>query len=174
MENVKNDKKIILIIILVLLLFAGMVLYNYINKEESNDLVNYENTSYQLLNDYSRFFTVNSCVYKYVQYLQKEDFESLFQVLDKKYVEDNGINQNNIYRFLPNLSNGIYSYVSKKIYYEEIGKNYITYYVNGYVIQDTMDSSSEKQYYSFIVNLDTKNEIFSIAPYTGNIFKEES
>lgn len=173
MEDIKNNKNIILLVILVMLMFVGIALYNY---REGSSVVEEpvkEKESYILLKDYSRFFTVNSCVYKYVQYLQKEDFDSLFKVLDEDYISRTGINKNNLYSFLPNISDGVYNYVSKKIYYEKINDNLIVYYVHGYLEKNVMDSVGIKEYHDYEVILDTKNETFSISPYNGNLFNKE-
>ena len=173
METIKKDNKVILLIIFVLLVFAGLALYNYRNSNNSNEEVIKENEEYKLLNDYSRFFTVNSCVYKYIQYLQKEDFDSLFKVLDNDFVNNANISSNNIYNYLPNISDGIYNFVSKKIYYTKVNDSYITYYVYGYMVEELMDSVGVKEYYTYKVNLDTSNQTFSIAPYNGDLFEEE-
>lgn len=172
MEKVENNNKVILLVVFIMLLFAAVAIYNYRTDNKEEDIVD-NSKEYVLLNDYSRFFTINSCVYKYIQYLQKEDFDSLFEVLDEDYVNNNGVNKNNVYSFLPNISDGTYSYVSKKIYYNRVSDNYITYYVYGYIVKEMLDSVGEKQYYSYEVNLDTNNQIFSISPYNGDLFKEE-
>jgi len=169
MEKVKNNK--ILLIVFGVLLIMSLILYNFkLPDSKEKDISN--NSEYQLVTDYSRFFTVNSCVYKYVEYLQSQDFDSLLKVLDHEYVSNNGINKNNIYNFLPNLSNGMYNFVSKKMYYKKLSNSYISYYVYGYIIEDTIDSTGTKQYYSYQVNLDIDNQTFNIAPYNGDLFKE--
>lgn len=173
MEDINKNKNLILTLILVMLMFAGIALYNYRNQSEQKVETTGEKENYKLLKDYSRFFTVNSCVYKYVQYLQKEDFDSLFKVLDEDYVVRTSINKNNVYSFLPNISDGVYNYVSKKIYYEKINDNLIVYYVYGYIEKSVLDSVGFKEYHNYEVILDTKNETFSIAPYNGNLFDKE-
>ena len=173
MEDIKKNKNVVLIVILVMLMFAGMAIYSYREGNDVTDEPTFEKESYALLRDYSRFFTVNSCVYKYVQYLQKEDFDSLFKVLDQDYISNKGVNKNNVYSFLPNLSDGVYNYVSKKIYYENINDNLIVYYVHGYIEKSIMDSIGTKEYHDYEVILDTKNETFSIAPYNGDLFEKE-
>lgn len=173
MEDIKKNKNLVLTLILVMLMFAGIALYNYRNQSEQKVETDEVKENYILLKDYSRFFTVNSCIYKYVQYLQKEDFDSLLKVLDEDYVSSTGINRNNVYSFLPDLSDGIYNYVSKKMYYEQINDNLIVYYVYGYIEKSVLDSVGIKEYHNYEVILDTKNETFSIAPYNGNLFDEE-
>ena len=79
MEKVNNKGKVFLIVIFIILILSGFILLNLKQtKTESDKIV--DNRKYILLSDYSRFFTINSCVYKFVQYLQTEDMESIFLV----------------------------------------------------------------------------------------------
>jgi len=173
MEENNNKNTLILGGVLVILVIFGFLLYNFRSKPNVTETNKKADDRYILLDDYSRFFTVNSCVYKYIQYLQEEDFDNLLKVLDEKYINKNGINKSNIYNFLPNLSDSYYNFVSKKIYYKKISNSYISYYVYGYIIEDVMDSYGEKTYYEYVVNLDTKNETFNISSYDGDLFREE-
>lgn len=172
MDKVNKKSRVILIIVFCLLVVCGFIIVN-LREEKTEKNIKVNDDKYILLDDYSRFFTVNSCVYKYVQYLQSRDIDSLLLVLDKDYVKDKQINRNNIFNFLPDLSNGMYTFTSKKIYFEKINDNYISYYVYGFVAQELMDEVGAKTEYYFKVNLDLNNETFSISPYDGKIFKEE-
>lgn len=161
----------ILIIIFVLLLILTTLIYKHQTK--SNTTKDETKTEYILLEDYSQFFTVNSCIYKYINFLQNENYTDLFKVLNKDFINNNNINENNIYNFLPNISNKNYSYVSKKIYYTKINKNITKYYVYGYLINDSIDNNNEKEYYSYIVCLNSEKLTFNIEPYVGNLFAED-
>lgn len=170
MEKV-NKNRIILFIIFILLIFLSFYIYDYFNKEEVEEKKE-DSVKYVLLNDYSRFFTVNSCVYKYISYLQNKDTNSLLEILDKDFKTKNSINSNNIYNYLENLE-GNYSFTSKKIYYEKINKKYIKYYVYGHLSKDLMDEIGEKEDRYYIVTFDIENYLFSIIPYDGTIFMED-
>ena len=162
----KKDYTLLIIICLILFSLVGLL---YFNKSEDEEQV--EKTKYVILNDYSRFFTVNSCVYKYIQYLSNKNYDNLFKVLSKEYINDNNINESNIYNYLPNL-NGNYSFVSKKIYYEKKDDNYFKYYVYGYIEQDLIDSIGNKEYYYFLVDYDQMDNVFSITPINKIVFDE--
>ena len=170
MERI-NRNRIILLIIFILLVFLSFYIYDYFNKKEV-DNKNETEQQYILLDDYSRFFTVNSCVYKYINYLQSKDSDSLLKVLDKNFIKVNNINENNIYDYLEKLE-GNYSFVSKKIYYEKIDDKYVKYYVYGHLVEDLMDEIGEKLDRYYVVTFDLENYLFSIIPYNGDIFKEE-
>lgn len=162
----KKDYTLLIIICLILFSIVGLL---YFSKSEDEEQI--EKNKYVILNDYSRFFTVNSCVYKYIQYLSNKNYDNLFKVLSKEYINDNNINESNIYNYLPNL-NGNYSFVSKKIYYEKKDDNYFKYYVYGYIEQDLIDSIGNKEYYYFLVDYDQMDNVFSITPINKIVFDE--
>ncbi len=165
--NEKKDNYIILVIIcLILISIVGLL---YLNNDDKVEVVKKDN--YILLNDYSRFFTVNSCIYKYITYLSGNNSDALMSVLDDEYVNSNNITKDNVYNFLNKLD-GNYTFKSKKIYYQEVDKNYITYYVMGDLVKEVLDESPIKQEEYYKVNMDLKDQLFSIAPYDGKIFKE--
>ena len=68
----------------------SIFLYNnrFGNKTVNN---NKESGKINLLSDYSRFFTVNSCIYKYISYLQSKYTDSLMKVIDVNYIINNNI-----------------------------------------------------------------------------------
>lgn len=163
----KDNSTILMIISLILLVIFGLM--HFLDHNEEN--VNNKEVEYKLLNDYSRFFTIDSCVYKYITYVSNSKTEDILKVLDSNYVRDNNINSTNLYNYVGTLE-GSYTFKTKKIYYEILNNNYIRYYVYGYLIQDSLDSIGKKEDYYVIVNLDSKNQLFSITPYDGTIFKE--
>lgn len=163
----KDNSTILMIISLILLVIFGLM--HFLDHNEEN--VNNKEVEYKLLNDYSRFFTIDSCVYKYITYVSNSKTEDILKVLDSNYVRDNNINSTNLYNYEGTLE-GSYTFKTKKIYYEILNNNYIRYYVYGYLIQDSLDSIGKKEDYYVIVNLDSKNQLFSITPYDGTIFKE--
>jgi len=160
----KKDNYVLLIIVVVILLsILGII--NFSGKDNTKAENDYKNNiQYKLLNDYSRFFTVNSCVYKYITYLSSNKTEDLLKLLNSEYISTNNINSSNIYNFINKL-NGNYSFKSMKIYYEEINKNYVRYYVYGYLIQESLDGIGEKEDYYVIVDMDLKNQLFNVTPY---------
>ena len=165
--NKDSNNKFLIVILIILGVIAG-ILYFIDDKEEE---VTSKEPAYSLLKDYSRFFTVNSCVYKYITYSMSDKTEDLLNVLDKNFIEKNGINSDNVYQHINKL-NGSYSFKAKKIYYQKVSDTYFKYYVYGYLIQDVIDSEGVKEDYYVIVNMDLEKQIFSITPYDGKIFKE--
>ena len=163
----KRDNNIFLIIICILLLFIIVLLF--LNDKDEDYMKKEEKLKYSLVSDYSVFFTINSCVYKYVKFISNKHTDDLLQILDSKYIEKNNINNKNLYNYVNQLD-GIYTFKTKKIYYEEKNKN--QYYVYGYLIKESIDGITDKQDYYLIINLNTRKQLFSIVPYDGELFKE--
>lgn len=164
----KSDYK--LIIIAIVLVIISLIVFNISPNKDKNKVE--DNTQIKLLKDYSRFYTVNSCVYKYIVNLQSKNTDNLMKLLDEEYITNNNINSNNIYDNLENL-NGNYTFDAKEIYYEELSDNVIKYYVYGHIIEDTINGySTNKLETYYIVKMDTQNMTFNISPSNENIFKE--
>ena len=170
MNKEVSNKKYLMIFIFILLFAFSMLLYNsrFNNKKEEEVI---EKNKVELLNDYSRFFTINSCIYRYITYLQSKNIDSVVKVLDEEFKANNNINNDNVFDKVENL-NGNYSFVSKKIYYEELDEYNFKYYVYGYIVEDIMDDYGKKFDRYYIVNFDTNKNVFSITPYNETDFKE--
>ena len=166
----KQKKDYTLLIIICILLLSIAVLL-FLNNNDDNEIILGEEPKYRLVDDYSRFFTVNSCVYKYITYLSSNKTDELVKILDEEYVSKNNINSSNIYNYVNRL-NGNYSFKSKKIYYQVDDEKVIKYFVYGYLIEETIDGIGNKKDYYVIVNLDLENQLFSVTPYDGEMFKE--
>lgn len=168
----KEKKDYTLLIIICVILLCIVVLL-FLNNGSNDDSILNEEPKYKLVSDYSRFFTIDSCVYKYITYLNGNKTDDLINILDEEYVNNNGINSNNVYNYVNKLS-GNYSFKSKKIYYQVGNDKVIKYFVYGYLIEETIDGMGEKHDYYVIVNLDVENQLFSVTPYDGEMFKEEN
>lgn len=164
----KKDYTLLIIICVILLCIVVLLFLN--NDSNDNNILSKE-PEYKLVEDYSRFFTVNSCVYKYITYLNGNKTDELIKILDEEYVKNNNIKSDNVYNFVSKL-NGNYSFKSKKIYYQVGTEKVVKYYVYGYLIEETIDGIGSKQDYYLIVNLDLENQLFSVSPYDGKMFKE--
>ena len=168
-DKMEKKKDYTLLIIICVILLCIVVLL-FLNKSDEETIFS-EEPKYKLVEDYSRFFTVNSCVYKYITYLNGNKTNELLKILDEEYIKNNNIDSNNVYNFINKL-NGNYTFKSKKIYYEVNNEKVIKYFVYGYLIEETIDGLGIKKDYYVIVNLDLENQLFSITPYDGSLFKE--
>lgn len=162
----KNNYRMLIIILVLLLIVLGILFFN---NEET--IVEKKEPEIKLLDNYSRFFTINSCVYKYITFISSHKTDDLINVLDDNYSEKHNITKDNVYKYTGELY-GNYSFKSKKIYYQEESNKFIKYYVYGYLMKENIDGISNKQDYYLIVYLDLDKQIFSVAPYNGDVFKE--
>lgn len=161
----KYKDYIIIIVILLLILVSISVLFN-IDKKADNTV----KKIYTLEQDYSNFFTVNSCINKYVQFLVSKDTSSLLKVIDKKYIADNNLDESNVVNVLGDLD-GIYNFVSKEMYKQSNGE-IKEYYVKGVLQEEGMESilSTTEQYYKLY--LYEKNMTYSITPISASKYME--
>ena len=167
----KKEINICLIIIPIIVVTISFIVFNSKNNNNVNNNSNNNEINYQLVKDYNRFFTINSCVYKYINYLSTNSTNKILNVLDNEYKKQNNINDNNLYNFVQKL-NGNYSFTAKKIYLENNNNNIKKYYVYGYLTEETINGPGNKFDYYIIVNLDLENNLFSIIPDDGTLFKE--
>ncbi len=141
-----------------LIIFVGLLfLSNYVNKDS-------EEVKLEYVTSPNIFFTVENCVNKYIQVLQAKDTTAVYNLIDKKYRNDNGITINNALANNKNL--GDYnSFTAEKILEDRDNKN--TYYVKGYLTSsmniDT-DYTGNRTSYSLIIMLDFKTHTYSVIP----------
>ena len=157
---------ICVVIVFITLLMTGAIGKKFEDKELENKKV------ISILKDYSRFFTLESCMYKYVAYLQSKDTDNLLLLLNDEYIKKNSVTKDNVLDFLGYLD-GMNTFKAKKIYYENKNNNVIKYYVYGQVIEEVIDNytlTGIDKYY--IVYMDTKNMTYNIEPYEESLFNE--
>ncbi len=162
-----NKKNIILISVVLGLLILANIL---IHLERNSNKENVQEEKIRLVDNYSNFYTVSSCVYRYLTYLQSKDTDSLMKVLDEEFITSNGVNENNVYNFLNTYETNV-SFNARKMMEEKINNNITKYYVYGYVEKDIIDNSPEQIDAYFIVKLDKQEQVFTIMPYSGEILR---
>ena len=163
----KNNNYILLIIIAVILICVLGLWYISDNKDnEDNKSINYS-----IVNDYSDFFTVNSCIYRYIQYLSSKDTDKLLKVLNQEFIDNNNVTKDNIYSILTELD-GEYSFSSKKMYVGTIKDKYYVYYVYGVLLKEEIEGIDSKVDKYFKVYYDKSENVFSIYPIDINDFNE--
>jgi len=164
-----KDKSKLVAIILVIITILVVVLTNLFNKDDKQ----LEN-KIEIVTNYSNFYTVDSCLYRTITYIESKDSQSLLSILSSNYKKENNIDSSNILSLFNSIEEDSV-FISKKMYYEKINNNITKYYVYGLVeknqiIDDalTVDNQYTNQY--FIVYLDTINKTFAVEPYDGSIF----
>ena len=163
-----RNKKILAIVIVVCVMILGIYKIFFEDKVFEEEKIDTKTIS--VLKDNSRFFTVSSCISKYINYLSNSDTENLLILLSSEYKKNNSIDSNNIYNYISRLS-GIQTFSAKKMFEQRVSKNIYKYYVSGFVQEELMNFISQKQVFYLIVILDEENMTFAIEPYDGSMFK---
>lgn len=163
-----KDKSKILAIVLVIITILVVILSSIYdnNKKQENDI--------NIVTNYSNFYTVSSCIYRTMTYVESKDNNSLYLIVSDDYKKKNKIEKSNVIDLFPTLELNS-TFVPKKMYYEILNDNITKYYVYGYVekeelYEDGQINTSDKLDIYFIVYLDSNNKTFSLEPYSGEIF----
>ncbi len=154
----KNNQKIILILIIPILIFTSFIavfISSNINDEDEkvNNTSNKPIINKQIsrLADFDEFYAVQNTINTIYSNIEKPT--ELIKYFDNDYLTANNLNENNILNFL-NINMDNYSITIEEIYYND--NSDITYYfIKGYVMEYSMlgDSNySKNKYYLFIVD----------------------
>ncbi len=162
----KTSFKIFLVVIIFsLLIFGGLFAFSlYKNSLEE------EKIEVEYVTNANIFFTVESCVNKYIGLIVAKDSTSLYNVIDDKYKEDNGITINNVLANNIKLS-GNYSFTAQQMLQDK--KEKYTYYVKGDLIEELDEFTSEKIEYGLIVKLNVDNNTYSVIPSEVEVYFDE-
>ena len=160
----KNVDKKYLIVFAALVVVIALIFHFRPQKK------NYEKLS--IVKDNSKFFTVSSCVSKYLNYVKAKDTASLIVLLDNKYVKDNDIYEDNVLNYVE-LVDDNQSFTARKMYSEQVGKSTYKYYVYGDISETFIDEEPKyiKDLY-LIVYLNENGMTYSVEPYDGEMFNK--
>ena len=165
-----NSKYIAIGLVIVTLI---VVVVTNIMKDNNEEKVEKEPL---IVNNYSDFYTVNSCLYRAITYISTDDRESLLLLVSDDYKNQNKITKENVLDSFHDVEANS-TFVSQKMYYENLNNDITKYYIKGYIKKNELFDDrelvkldTETEY--FIVYLDSSNGIFAIEPYNGEIFEE--
>ncbi len=167
MEKEDRNQKIFALVILIALI--AVLVYNIINSTKGKDEEVIDTKTISIVKDNSRFYTVSSCVSKYLTYLTSNNTDSLLVLLSDEYKDKYNINSSNIYSYIKTSSN-LQEFQPKKMFEQHLSKSVYKYYVYGTIRKDVINSKETSEDYYLIVILDEQNMSFSVEPYDGEIF----
>ena len=164
----KNIKKaIIILVILIILLSILILIYKKDNvedsesmekiDEESFDISIDENISKVITND--EFYNVENCVQYYIDYLNDENYEAIYRVLDENLIKSNNITIEDLEQSNTKLNGN--NYIATKINKVEKSLDVSVYFVYGKLFNDEYTTIEEKNY---TVIMDYSKSVFSIIP----------
>ena len=162
LDNLSQEQKHVLIYwILFGVIFASLaILISYITISKKSEET-FVDTDYGVVTDYNRYYTVKNAIIKYLSYVNSKDSDSIYEVLDTSYINDNSITKDNVLSKVENYNVAI-SYKSNKMCYKRIAKGITSYEVRGSIISMNTSSYLNDKYYNII--LDENNITFTIKP----------
>ena len=163
MKKIKSNYIIIALFIIVVI---GLIIV--LNRKENNTP---NKDKYTIVSNVSTFFTVEGCVNRYLNSLSKGNIEDIMILVDKNYIENNGLNNENILEHL-GKKDGDYSFSAKKMYSKQ-NNSEVKYYIYGLLKEETLDSRDYGVDFYIIVNIQN-NETYSIEPLNEELFEEVS
>ena len=169
MKNKEDRNKMILTIVLVVAVVAiGIYKIFFDKKNIDGETIDTEKIS--IVKNQNDFYTVSSCVSKYINYLTVKDKEKILILLSDEYKKSNKVDESNLENYVKYLDN-IYSFNSRKMYVQRTGKTTYKFYVYGLLQEESMFAKTKPEDYYLIVILDRSNLTFAIEPYNGSMFK---
>ena len=163
-----NKKNIIIcgIILFVLILITILVLVIDSNMDANSDIDNTDDnedtviTSLEVVTDENDFFTVKNIINSFLELVKWNDADSLYNVINDNYTNENGITLNNI---LTRIDYNYFSpnYVATDMYMR-VYQNISYYFVDGYVLDFTDSDVLIDENVGFIVLI--ANNYYNIIP----------
>lgn len=158
------------IVVLLIVIFVSTFIYSKNIKEKANE--EKVDNSVFAISDVNRFFTIDSVVAKYFNYVIAKDNSSVLKILDQDYVRKNNITVDNITSFIGEYDVNTKSSV-EEVYQVKKYKNIYKYYVKVALSLETIyDSYFQKNIY-LCVTIDENTLTFSIEPISEIIYFEK-
>ena len=166
---------------------------NITNTNETNEISDNEatsdnisdNTNNNTVKNYNMFYTIEKCINQYynslntnnsayfvydesennyVQVVSDEDIaENTISLLDTTYINNNNINNSNLYNYINKLDTSLIYTTLKMNYFKN---NNIESYIAYGFLSNSNDNLVSYNY--IIVNIDKENSTFSVIPVTNN------
>ena len=160
---------LVLAIIMLVFVFIKINVYDPVAER-----IQLENKKYEVVHDQNKYHIAITNIYNLYHYISDDDVESIMEVLNKDYVEKNGITKDNL------MSKDIFNFVgfvqfkNQRMCSKQLADGRTSYIVVGEDATDPMNGMPEflgKKYYDIV--LDSKTFTFDIAPITEEFFEEE-
>lgn len=166
-------------ILMVLLIFLVILVFSISMKKDKNSNIDYVKESvdiskYKKVTNPHMYLTVKTCVERYLNYIYQKDADSIYKILDSKYIQEFNISQENVFEYVEALEIPVILSI-EEMYVLEKNENEHEYYISGTLREDIVDGISDKKIdYIITVKLDLENMIYSIIPngYGGPLYEK--
>lgn len=168
MERVIKCSIIILVLIILSISMLILIFNKVYNKEENIDCEeNIDSKSFDIVSDTSIskvtvddvFYNVKNCVQNYIDYINDENYEAIYKVLDVNYIDKNNITIEYLKENITKLDGN--KFIASEIKGREENIDISIYFVYGKLVNDEYTVEKEK---SFTVIVDNSQSVFSIIP----------
>lgn len=146
-NNTKND------------ISNNIIQNNITNNQEISELRDVE--------DRDDFYTVKSCVEKFIGYIVNKDNEAVYNLLDETYINQKNITENNVLNSVEKITEG-QVFTVKQMKVATAGKISI-FTVNGTRREDKTNSRGNEIEFNVTVIINTSRKTFSIIPEILNV-----
>lgn len=170
-------KTIIILIILIIIISIIVVIYKkkVINNNDEKDQ-NFESESFEISNEEGiskvtsddQFYNVRDCVQYYIDYINDKNYDAIYKVLEKNYINSNNITTKSLENSNIKLNGDQFIATNMNKIEKEIDIS--VYFVYGYLINSNDNNIFEEKQYTVI--LDNSKDVFSIVP--ESLEKEDS
>ena len=170
MKKIKN----LIIILLLILIISVIILAITVGQNENRNIENHEiinevivkNPNFwdiQIVENANDFYTVSSCIGKFLNFWYMQDNEEVYKILEYEYKEKNTITEENVFEKIGVLQDML-TFRPKKMYYLNVEQSIQRYYVYGTTRADTINERGKENDYYIEVILNFNNETFSVKP----------
>lgn len=171
MKKIKKSELIIIIVLCAVMIIAPFI--SLLKKEELND-ENSINISVLPVKNENRYMIVESSVETFVSYVKYRNIDGLMSILDKKFVEKEDINSNNVLDLLETYDE-LYVVDVREIYQIKKYDNIYIYYVKAKLAEEEYSSYNQTfiktVYYQVTINENTLT--FAISPLDSDEYIEK-
>lgn len=136
----KNNILKIMGIIVIIIIIILIILIYMLNKNTSGDMktsnnneietnIDSSNLSVEPVKNRNIYYTVINCINQYLEYIVNDENDSVYAILDKKYIKKNNINKDNVLQYVDNLQVKTY-FTAEDILEEIVDDTNANYYVS--------------------------------------------
>ena len=160
-QSKKNTLEIIIALLIMFAFFGYKIYSNYLEAKQESE---FSKKTY-VVTDNSRYFTIISCLDKYLNTVQSGNDDNILITLEDEYKKTYNVNKSNLDNYVPKLEKAkIYSYTGSEMYAKRISRNVVEYYVKGGIKGSSLDEKASFTEYDVTVILYESEFLFSIRP----------
>lgn len=167
--NKKTILSLIIILIIIEIIFVAMI--NLLRKEDNVEINNEAKLwNTEKVEDQYTLLYFNNIINKFFEYISERNAEALIAILDKDYLKNNSLNQENILKYFAEYQEAT-AFETKEVYTQQI--TFTQIYKGEYnYINGTLTQKGKEENIFFLIKEDYINSTFNISIISEEIFKK--